>query len=323
MKAAICTKYGSPDVLEIREIEKPIPKYNEILVGLKATTVSSGDARIRGFNVPWLYWLPFRFAMGFKGPRQPILGFDLAGEVEAIGKDVSLFKVGDQVFGSAGFGGGTNAEYICLRETEVITTKPETSTFEEAAAVFFGAHTALHFLKKGDIQKGQKVLIYGASGSLGTYAVQLAKYFRTEVTGVCSTDNIKLIKSLGADHVIDYTKEDFAASGETYDLIFDAVGKSSFAACVKSLKDGGVYLRSVHLKLSSILSGLWITMTTSKKVIGGVAGENVEDILFLKKLLEEGSLKPVIDKVYSLEQIVEAHSYVDSGKKKGNVVVTI
>ncbi|NOR14799.1 MAG: zinc-binding dehydrogenase [Candidatus Aminicenantes bacterium] len=323
MKAAICTKYGPPEVLQLREVEKPTPKDNEVLIKIYASPVSSGDVRIRSFkNIPPLPWLPFRLAMGLIKPRKKILGFALAGKADSVGKDVKLFKEGDQVFGSAGFGMGAHAEYICLPEEKLVAIKPADMTYEEAAAIPFGGFTALYFLRKGNIQSGQKVLIYGASGAVGTFAVQLAKYFGGEVTGVCSTTNLELVKSLGADKVIDYTKEDFTQSGEAYDIIFDTVGKSPFLGCVRSLKKNGYYLRAVHMTLSPIVHGLWTSMTSGKKVIGGVSSEKTEDLVFLKKIIEEGKLKPVIDRTYPLEQIVEAHRYVDKGHKKGNVVIT-
>jgi len=323
LKAAICTKYGPPDVIKIEEIEKPIPKDNEVLVKIFAATLSSGDMRIRSAKFPPLVWLPMRIAMGFGGPRKKILGITLAGEIEATGKDVKLFKEGDQVFGSLYPKFGTHAEYVCMSEEGVLATKPINMTLEEAAAVFFGAHTALHFLRKGNIQSGQKVLIYGASGAIGTFAVQLAKYFGTEVTGVCSTANLELVKSLGADNVIDYTKADFTKSEKTYDIIFDTVGESPFSGCVRSLNKNGFYLRAVHLRLFSIVHGLWTSITTSKKVIGGVAGEKIADLIFLKELVEAGKIRTVIDRRYPLEQIAKAHAYVEKGHKKGAVVITM
>ena len=322
MKAIVCTKYGPPEVLQLKEVEKPTPKDNEVLIKIFATTVTSGDMRMRSFKVPPLPWLPMRIIMGFRGPRKKIFGTDLAGEIESVGKDVKLFKKGDQIFGSTG-GFGAHAEYVCLSEEEVLATKPINMTYEEAAPVFFAGHTALHFLRKGNIQSGQKVLIYGASGAVGTFAVQLARYFGAEVTGVCSTTNLEMVKSLGADKVIDYTKEDFTKSGETYDIIFDTVGKSPFSGCVKSLKKKGFYLRAVHMTLSPIVRGLWTSMTSSKKVIGGVATEHKEDLIFLKELIEAGKIKPVIDRRYPLEQIAEAHGYVEKGHKRGNVVITL
>jgi len=322
MKAIVCTKYGPPEVLQLKEVEKPTPKDNEVLIKIFATTVTSGDMRMRSFKVPPLPWLPMRIIMGFRGPRKKIFGTDLAGEIESVGKDVKLFKKGDQIFGSTG-GFGAHAEYVCLSEEEVLAIKPTNMTYEDAAAVFFAGHTALHFLRKGNIQSGQKVLIYGASGAVGTFAVQLARYFGAEVIGVCSTTNLEMVKSLGADKVIDYTKKDFTKSGETYDIIFDTVGKSPFSGCVKSLKKKGFYLRAVHMTLSPIVRGLWTSMTSSKKVIGGVATEHKEDLIFLKELIEAGKIKPVIDRRYLLEQIAEAHGYVEKGHKRGNVVITL
>jgi NADPH:quinone reductase-like Zn-dependent oxidoreductase len=319
MKAIVYTKYGSPNVLQLKEVEKPIPRDNEVLIKIVATTVTSGDVRLRKAD-------PFmtRLFFGLRKPKINILGVDLAGVIESVGRDVKLFKKGDQVFGSTfDFGIGAYAEYKCLPEHGVLALKPANLNYEQAAAVFFGGHTALHFLKKGKIKQGQKVLIYGASGAIGTYAVQLAKYLGAEVTGVCSTTNLELVKSLGADSVFDYTKEDFTQSPETYDVIFDTVGKSPFSGCVRLLKEKGIYLRSVHMALSPIVRGLWIGVTSSKKVIGGVASEHKEDLIFLKELIETGVIKPVIDRRYPLEQIATAHAYVEKGHKKGNVVITV
>lgn len=319
VKAIVYTKYGPPDVLQLREEAKPVPRDNEVLVKILATTVSSGDVRLRKAD-PFLT----RLCFGLTKPRIPILGVDLAGVVEAVGNAVTLFKEGDEVFGSAfDFGLGAYAQYKCLPENAVLAPKPANLSFEQAAAVFFGAHTALHFLRKGNIEKGQQVLIYGSSGSIGTYAVQLADHFGAEVTGLCSTDNLELVKSLGARHVIDYTREDFTRSGRIFDVIFDTVGKSPFSGCVRALKEEGIYLRAVHMTLLPMVLGVWTGLTSHRKVIGGVAHERTEDLLLLKDLIEAGALKPVIDRTWPLEQIAEAHEYVEKGHKKGNVVITV
>jgi NADPH:quinone reductase-like Zn-dependent oxidoreductase len=322
MKAIVWTKYGPPDVLQLGEVEKPTPKDNEVLIRIYATTVTAGDCEIRSFKIRVWLWLPLRIYMGLIRPRKKILGTELSGEIEAVGKDVTRFRKGDQVFGSAGLGFGANAEYICLPEEGSVAIKPAGMTYEEAAAVPFGGRDALHFLRKGNIQSEQKVLINGAGGSIGTYAVQLAKYFGAEVTGVDSTEKLDMLRSIGADQVIDYTREDFTKSGETYDVIFDVVGKISFSRSERSLKQNGCYLLA-NPGLSQMVRGLWTSMTSRKKVITEVASGTTEDLVFLKELIEAGKIKSVIDRSYPLEQIAEAHRYVEKGHKKGNVIITL
>ena len=327
MKAAIYNKYGPPTVLHLTDLPKPTPRANEVLIKIHATSVTAADYRIRGFKVSPGFWLPARIMFGLLRPKKPILGAELAGEIEAVGKDVKSFKPGDQVFGYDGSGFGAYAEYVCKPEGGALAIKPANMTYDEAAVVPHGALAALFFLRdKGKIQRGQKVLIYGASGSVGTFGVQLAKYFGAEVTGVCSTANLEMVKSLGADEVIDYTKEDFAHSlthnGKTWDIIFDTVGKTSFSRCKSSLTRDGRYLLTVF-DIPQLVQMLWTSMTGTRKVICAIATEKKEDLIFLKELAEAGKIKSVIDRRYPLEQTAEAHAYAEKGHKKGGVVITV
>jgi len=312
MKAIVCTKYGPPEVLQLKEVEKPIPKDNEVLIKIHAASATVSDCIVRSGKVNILLWLPMRIFVGFRRPRKPILGLELAGEIEGIGKDVKRFKKGDQVYAFTGKLFGAYAEYTCLPEDGlcmpadcIMELKPFNVTYEEAASAPSRGTLALYFLKNGNIQNGQKVLIYGASGGVGTYAVQIAKHFGAIVTGVCSTTNLELVKSLGADEVIDYTKEEITKRGELFDFVFDAVGKRKSSKlkllCKEALTPNGKYI----------------------SVDDGTPKIDIEYLLLLKKLIETGEIKPVIDRCYTLEQIVEAHRYVDKGHKKGNVVITV
>ncbi len=325
LKAIVHTRFGSPDELQFEETEKPVPRGNEVLIKIHATTVTSTDCNVRNFTfVPSVFQLPARlFMFGVFRPRIHILGIDLAGEVEAVGKNVKRFKKGDQVFGTPGMAFGAHAEYTCVPQDGVLTIKPAKMAWAEAAPIFLGASTALYYLRnKGHIQAGHKLLVYGASGAIGTYAVQLAKYFGAEVTGVCSTTNVEMVKSLGADKIIDYTQEDYTQRGETYDLILDTVGKTSFTRCKNSLKQNGIFL-PVVMDLSELFQIAWTGFSGGKKVKGGVADGSVEDLDFFKKLIMAGKLKPVIDRCYPLEKTAEAFRYVEKGHKKGNVVIAV
>jgi NADPH:quinone reductase-like Zn-dependent oxidoreductase len=330
MKAIVYTEYGTPDVLHIKEVTKPTPKDNEVLVKIRATSVNYGDliarnfgnVSAREFNMPSIFWLFARISFGLRKPKQQTLGSEFAGEIEAVGQSVTLFKAGDQVFGFRGMSLGANAEYLCVAESSLVAIKPANMTYEEVSTVPGGALTALSLLRKVNIQKGQKVLINGASGSIGSAALQLAKYFGAEVTGVCSTPRIEMVKALGADKVIDYTKEDFTQSGETYDIIFDILGRSSFARCKKSLKQNGRYLLA-SFKMPQVLQMLWTSKMSSKKVICALSSESAADLLVIKELIEAGRLKSVIDRCYPMEQAADAHRHAESGQKTGTVVITV
>lgn len=325
MKAVVWTNYGPPEVLKLQEIDKPAPKDNEVLIKVHATTVTAGECEIRSLKM--LFWLrvPLQLWLGVRAPRKKILGQEVAGEVEAVGRDVELFRKGDQVFGTTGFGFGADAQYVCLPvkpQEGNLAIKPANVSFQEAAALPLGGLEALHFLRKGNIQSGQKVLIVGAGGSIGTFAVQLASYFGAEVTGVDRAEKLDMIRALGATHAIDYAKEDFTKNGETYDAILDVTGKSPFAGSIKSLKPNGRYLLA-NPSMSDMLRGRWTSITGNKKVIFGASKSKPEDLIYLRDLLEAGTIKSVIDRSFPLENIVEAHRYVESGQKKGNVVVTV
>ena len=322
MKAIVYTKYGPPDVLELKEVDKPVPKDNEVLIRICAATVNKGDCEMRRPEIPNLIWLIVRMFFGLTKPRKQILGAYLAGEIEEVGKDVERLNEGDQVFAASGARFGAYAEYICLPSTYAIAPKPANMTYEEAAAVPLGGINALHYLRKAKVESGQKVLINGAGGSFGTFAVQLAKYFGAEVTGVDSAEKLDMVRSIGADHVIDYTREDFTRSGETYDVVFDMVCKR-FSGCMSSLKQGGRYLLTNPNGLSQMVRGLWTSIMSSKKVILEFASEKTEDLIFLTELIESGKIVSVIDRCYPLEQAAEAHRYVEEGHKKGNVVFTL
>jgi NADPH:quinone reductase-like Zn-dependent oxidoreductase len=328
MKAIVWTKYGPPDVLQLKEVAKPTPKEDEVLIRIYATTVTAGDCELRSLKFPIYLSLPMRIWLGFRKPRRnSIPGTELAGEIEAVGKDVRRFKEGDQVFGSAGMDFGANAEYICLPEEPGemeggVAIKPANMTYEEAAAVPFGGRDALHFLRKGNIQRGQKILINGAGGSIGTFAVQLARHFGAVVTAVDSTGKLDMLRSIGADEVVDYTQEDFTKNGQIYDVIFDVVGTISFSRSERSIKQNGTYLLANPMG-SQMVRGPWTRMTSSKNVIMQTASPTIEDLITLRELIEAGKIKSVIDRSYPLEQIVEAHRYVEKGGKKGNVVITV
>jgi len=326
MKAIVWTRYGPPEGLELREVEKPAPKGDEVLVKVHATTVTAGDCEARRLQFPFGLGLAIRLYAGLIKPvRLTILGQELAGEIEAVGKDVRRFKEGDQVFASTGFGFGAYAEYICLSERSdmgVMALKPANMTYEEAAAVPVGGLEALHYLRQGDLGSGRKVLINGAGGSIGTIGVQLAKHYGAEVTAVDSSGKLDMLRSIGADHVIDYTLEDFTRRGEVYDAIFDVVGKAPFRGSMRSLGKNGVYLLA-NPSLSRLVRGRWTSLTSSKRVISGASSPKTADLLFLKELIESGALRVVIDRRFPLGQMAEAHRYVEAGGKKGNVVITV
>jgi 2-desacetyl-2-hydroxyethyl bacteriochlorophyllide A dehydrogenase len=328
MKAIVWTRYGSPDGLQLRKVGKPVPKDDEILVKVHATTVTAGDCEMRRLELPLMLSFPVRLYAGLLRPKRiPILGQELAGEIEAVGKGVTEYKVGDQVFGTTGFGFGAYAEYLCLPERPgdaqgVIVTKPDNVSYEQAAAVPTAGLEALHFLRKANIQPGQKVLIIGAGGSIGTFAIQLAKHFGAKVIGVDRTEKLDMMRSIGADHVIDYTKADYLSNGESYDLIIDVVGKRSVMRRLELLKPDGDYFLA-YAGLSHLLLGIWVSMTSSKRLEIESANQKRKDLLFLKELIETGQLESIIDRTFPLAQTAEAHRYVESGQKRGNVAISV
>lgn len=328
MKAIVFTEYGSPDVLHLKDVPKPNPKDNEILVRVYATPVNYGDLTARNFansqfNMPAPLYLPARLSFGWNKPKVHILGSELAGEVETVGKAVTKFKPGDQIFAYVGMKMGANAEYICIPENGTVAIKPTNLSYEEAATLPYGAIMASSLLRKANLQPGQKALINGASGGIGSIAIQLARYFGAEVTGVCSAPRLDYVRSLGASKVIDYTQEDFTQNGETYDLVFDILGRSSFSRLKHSLEPNGIYLLASY-KMKAILQMLWTAVIRSKqKVICGFAEEKAQDLVFIKELAEAGEIKTVIDRSFPLEQTAEAHRYVEAGRKKGSVVITL
>lgn len=329
MKAVVYTQYGSPDVLRVQEVAKPVPNDNEVLIRVRTTSVNFGDLIARNFgnvsprdfHMPFPIWLFARTAFGFWKPRNPILGSEFAGQVEAVGKDVKRFKVGDAVFGFRAESQGANVEYLVMPENGLLAHKPANLSYEEAAVIPGGTLTAMGLLRKANIQPGQKVLINGASGSIGAGALQLAKYYGAHVTGVCGTARMEMVRALGADKVIDYSREDFTQNGETYDLIFDVLGKTSFARCKGSLKPDGRNLL-VSFKMKQVFQMLWTSRFSRKKVICALSGGSLEDLLTIKALAEAGHIKGVVDRCYPLEAAADAHRYVESGSRTGNVVLT-
>lgn len=326
MKGMVLTKYGPPEVIKLQEVDKPTPKDNQVLIRIHATTVTAGDCEVRGMTFPLWLSIPMRLYMGITKPRRTImLGQEISGEVEAIGKDVTNLKPGDAVFAMTGFNFGGSAEYICLEadpKEGAIATMPNNMAYEEAAAVPLGGLEALHFISKANLQKGQSILINGAGGSIGTMAIQLAKQLGAEVTAVDHTDKLDMMHDIGADHVIDYTKEDFAKMGRTYDVIFDVICKNSFARSIKSLKNDGRYLMG-NPRLSTMLRSLWVTRGSNKKIIFETNVHKSKNLIYLRDMIEAGQLKTVIDRVYPLEETADAHRYVETGQKKGNVIVAV
>lgn len=322
MKAILCTAYGPPDVLRVVEVPKPVPKSLEVLIKVKASTVTFGDCEIRALTLPAWTRLPVRLLTGYRKPRHLVPGMEFAGIVEAVGSNVSTFKPGDAIFGSTGMSMGGNAEYVCRPASAPLAIKPDNVSFADAATIPVGGINALHFLRIANIQPGQRVLVIGAGGSIGTWGVLMSKYYGAEVIAVDHTDKLAMLRSIGADHVIDYTKQDFSSLGMKYDVIFDTVYKSSFSKCIRSLSETGYYLMANTGPLR-MLKGLWVERTTSRKVKFSLAGETEKDLSFLASLIATNKIRPVIDRTYPLEQTIEAHRYVEQGLKKGSVIINV
>ncbi len=322
MKAVLWTEYGAPELLKIGEVKKPVPDDDELLIRVHAATVTPGDCEIRRFEMHVLFWLPLRIYFGLFKPKRPILGMEVAGEVEEVGKNVKRFKKGDQIISDTGLKFGAYAEYICLNTKYTMALKPVNISYEEAACIPTAGLNALHYIRLADLKPGQKILIKGAAGCFGTYAVQLAKLRGAEVTGVDSAEKLEILSELGADHTIDYTREDFAKKEEKYDVIFDVVGNSSIGQGMKSLRSGGRYILATPWVIR-VLQGIWSSITSKKKFIFSLAKYRTEDLVHLKELVESGKLRPIIDKTYPMEQMIEAHKYVEGGSKIGNVAISV
>lgn len=322
MRAIVTTKYGPPSVLQLKEVVKPVPKDNEVLIKIHAATVTAGDCEMRAFNMPFFLRIPLRLYMGIRKPRINILGQELSGKIEAVGKNVKQFKEGDSVFAPTDMKFGAYSEYICLPEKHPIAIKPEGIGFDVAATIPTGGLNGLHFHRKAKIQAGESVLINGAGGSIGTYGLMLAKMYGALVTAVDSGEKLEMLTTIGADHVMDYQKEDYTRNGEKYDVIIDVAGKSPFWRSVWSLKKNGRFIIA-NPALSRMIGGLWVNLTSRKKVINALTSYNIENMDFMKDLVAEGKINPVIDRQYPLERLAEAHQYVDGKHKKGNVIITL